>query len=73
MPSIIFKCRYCPQVLPNFKTLVEHYKACHEKGLHGYMILHDNHKALTFATSEEEACKMHFGWEIGDCQIRRIE
>ncbi len=69
-PDAILHCKYCPAELPNQVSYLEHCKACHDKELHAYMITHGDFRGLTYATSEEEACKMHFGWEVRDCIVR---
>lgn len=66
--SLKFKCNFCPDVLPNFKTLVEHYEEKHRGKLKRYLVKNRKvgQQALIYAASPKETCKA-LGWDMRDC------
>jgi len=74
MAKIEFHCNYCPETFPDFKTLVEHYKAKHAGKLNRYLIENKAGKACAIikAPSAQEACQS-LGWMIGDCVIKELD
>lgn len=59
-----WQCNYCPEVLPNFKELVEHYKSAHEGKLKKFSLRNKNGDSgiVRVATLEEAA--RFFGFDI---------
>lgn len=72
-PKIQLHCNYCPDIFPNFKLLVDHYKDKHADKLNRYFIKNLSRKAhaTIYAPSIMEACQS-LGWKIEDCVFKEL-
>jgi len=73
MTKIKLYCNYCPEIYPDFKTLVDHYKDKHANKLNRYLVENraEKARAIINAPSAQEACQS-LGWQIGDCFIKEL-